>query len=337
MYKPSNVKINKSKLFIAAAMSTVLLSSSVVLADNYPSRPINMIIPYGPGGATDISARTISEPLSKAVGKPLVMVNKAGAGGAIGSVAVQNAKADGYTLLFARVGTHTVNPAIKATLPYKLEDFRFVGIYEINPVACAVKADSDINSMEDLVARAKAKPGSVSYSSSGVGSLLQLAAAMVLKEFGLENPIKQATHIPMKGGGGAATAVLTGTATFVCANSSALASFVKNKQLKPLLVTTAEPVAGFDAPTSKDLGKPNLEQLVGWTGVAGPDDLPDDIAKSWGEWLATATSNKEFVEKMEARGSVIRLMSPEESKSFINTQYKQFRALVDELGMRVEG
>lgn len=336
MYLLKTITKKKSKLFIAAAMSTVLLSSSV-MADDYPSRPINMVIPYGPGGATDISARTISEPLSKAVGKPLVMVNKAGAGGAIGSVAVQNAKADGYTLLFARVGTHTVNPAIKATLPYKLEDFRFVGIYEINPVACAVKADSDINSMEDLVARAKAKPGSISYSSSGVGSLLQLAAAMVLKEFGLENPIKQATHIPMKGGGGAATAVLTGTATFVCTNSSALASFVKNKQLKPLLVTTAEPVAGFDAPTSKDLGKPNLEQLVGWTGIAGPDDLPDDIAKSWGEWLATATSNKEFVDKMEARGSVIRLMSPEESKDFINTQYNQFKALVDELGMRVEG
>lgn len=326
----------KSRLLIATAMSAVLFSTNVI-AEDYPSRAVNMIIPYGPGGATDISARTISEPLSKAVGKPLVMVNKAGAGGAIGSVAVQNAKADGYTLLFARVGTHTVNPAMKATLPYKLEDFRFVGVYEINPVACAVKADSDVKSMEDLVAKAKAKPGSISYSSSGVGSLLHLAAAMVLKEFGLENPVKQATHIPMKGGGGAATAVLTGTATFLCSNSSSLASFVKNKQLKPILITAAKPVAGFDAPTSKDLGKPALEQLVGWTGIAGPDDLPDDIAKSWGEWLATATSNKEFVDKMEARGSVIRLMSPEESKTFINNQYNQFKALVDELGMRVEG
>ncbi|MGK0476656.1 MAG: tripartite-type tricarboxylate transporter receptor subunit TctC [Oleispira sp.] len=336
MYLPMIGTKNKSGLLLAAAMSAVFLSNSVMAAD-YPSRPINMVIPYGPGGATDISARTISEPLSKAVGKPLVMVNKAGAGGAIGSVAVQNAKADGYTLLFARVGTHTVNPAMKATLPYQLEDFRFVGVYEINPVACAVKADSDINSIDDLVAQAKAEPGSVSYSSSGVGSLLHLAAVMVLKEFGLEDPVKQATHIPMKGGGGAATAVLTGTTTFLCSNSSSLSSFVKNKQLKPILITTAEPVAGFDAPTSKDLGKPNLEQLVGWTGIAGPDDLPDNIANSWGEWLATATSNKEFVDKMEARGSVIRLMSPEESKSFINAQYEQFKALVDELGMRVEG
>lgn len=336
MYFPRIKKKNNSKLLLAVAISTAILSVSSTAAD-YPSRPINMVIPYGPGGATDISARTLSEPLGNEVGQPLIMVNKGGAGGAIGSVAVQNAKPDGYTLLFARVGTHTVNPAMKATLPYKLDDFRFVGVYEINPVACAVRTDSDISSIEDLVALAKTKPGSVSYSSSGVGSLLHLAAAMVLKEFGVEDPVKQAIHIPMKGGGGAATAVLTGTATFICTNSSALASFVKNKQLKPLLVTTAEPVVGFDAPTSKDLGKPNLEQLVGWTGIAGPDDLPDDIAKSWGKWLATATSNKDFVEKMEARGSIIRLMSPAESKSFIEAQYKQFKTLVDELGMRVEG
>ena len=129
MYKPKFGLKKKSGLLIAAAMSAVVLNSSVI-ADDYPSRSINMVIPYGPGGATDISARTISEPLSKAVGKPLVMVNKAGAGGAIGSVAIQNAKPDGYNLLFARVGTHTVNPAMKATLPYKLEDFRFVGVYE---------------------------------------------------------------------------------------------------------------------------------------------------------------------------------------------------------------
>jgi tripartite-type tricarboxylate transporter receptor subunit TctC len=333
---PKIVSKFKIRVPLVTAIGLVLIASSASAA-NYPSRAINMVIPFGPGGATDISARTLSRPLSEAVGKPLVMVNKAGAGGAIGSVAVKNAKSDGYTMLFARVGSHTVSPAMKATLPYSLDDFRFVGVYEINPVACAVKADSDINSMADLIAKVKAKQGAVSYSSSGVGTLLHLAAAMVLKEFGVQNPNEQAIHIPMKGGGGAATAVLTGTATFICTNSSALASFVKNKQLKPLMVTTAEPVKGFDAPTSKDLGKPALQQLVGWTGIAGPADLPDDIAKSWGKWMATATSNQEFKDKMEARGSVIRLMDPVESKQFIDGQYKIFRTLVDDLGMRING
>src|SRR6056297_2523791 len=128
------------------------LSAGVALAE-YPERPINMIIPYGAGGATDISARTIAEPLGTAVGKPLIMANVTGAGGATGSVAVQNAKPDGYTMLFARVGSHSVNPAMKATLPYTLDDFRFVTVYEINPVACAVRPDSGIKSMEDLIAQ----------------------------------------------------------------------------------------------------------------------------------------------------------------------------------------
>jgi tripartite-type tricarboxylate transporter receptor subunit TctC len=301
----------------------------------YPERPINMIIPYGAGGATDISARTIAKPLGEAVGKPLVMANITGAGGATGSVAVQNAKSDGYTMLFARVGSHSVNPAMKATLPYTLDDFRFVTVYEINPVVCAVSPSSGITSMDDLIA--KVNEGGVSYSSSGVGSLLHLAGAMVLNEFGVEDPLNKATHIPQQGGGAAATAVLNGTATFLCTNSSALASFVANEQLIPIMVTTEEPVDGFDAPTANDLGKPRLNALVGWTGIAGPDGLPDDVADKWGTWMAQATQDAEFRSTMEASGSVIDLMNPAEANAFIQEQYGIFKELVDELGMRIEG
>ncbi|MDW3182007.1 MULTISPECIES: Bug family tripartite tricarboxylate transporter substrate binding protein [unclassified Roseobacter] len=319
---------------LGAACALTLGLAGVALAE-YPERPINMVIPYGAGGATDISARTIAEPLGAAVGKPLVMANVTGAGGATGSVAVQNAKEDGYTMLFARVGSHSVNPAMKATLPYTLDDFRFVTVYEINPVACAVSPSSGITSMEDLIA--KVDEGGVTYSSSGVGSLLHLAAVMVLSEFGVEEPLTKTTHIPQKGGGAAATAVLNGTATFLCTNSSAIASFVANKQLVPLMVTTAEPVAGFDVPTAADLGKPALHQLVGWTGIAGPDGLPDDVADKWGAWMAAATEDAEFLEKMTSRGSVIELMSPEDANAFIEGQYNTFRKLVDDLGMRIEG
>ncbi|WP_420393870.1 Bug family tripartite tricarboxylate transporter substrate binding protein [Acuticoccus sp.] len=319
----------------AATLLVLACGFTAAGAQDYPNRPINMVIPYGPGGATDISARTLAEPLGEVVGSPLVMTNRTGAGGATGSVAVQNAKPDGYTMLFARVGSHSVSPAMKATLPYTLDDFRFVGVYEINPFACAVSADSDIETMDDLVAAAE--KGGVSFSSSGVGSGLHLAGAYVMHEFGVENVLDVVTHIPLKGGGEAATAVLAGTATFLCTNSSALSSFVANEQLRPLMVTTAEPVEGFDAPTAASLGHPDLEQLVGWTGVAGPAGLPDDIAQQWGEWLATATEDPEFKSAMEEQGSIIRLMDPQESEAFITEQYEKFRSIVDELGMRIEG
>lgn len=322
-----------SALAIASAATFGLAGEA---AAEYPERPITMVIPYGAGGATDISARTIADPLGKAVPKPLLMVNRTGAGGATGSVSVKNAKNDGYTMIFARVGSHSVNPAMKETLPYTLDDFSFVGVYEINPVVCAVSMESDIMSMEQLIAKVKAAPGKVRYSSSGVGSLLHLAGVMAIDAFGVENATKMVTHIPLKGGGAAATAVLSGTSDFICTNSSALASFVANKQLRPLIVTTKDPVPGFDAPTARSLGHPELEQLVGWTGIGGPAGISDDVAAKWRGWLAEAVADQKFLDAMTKRGSVIRLMDPKESNEFINAQYQTFSKLVTELNMRIK-
>lgn len=322
-----------------AVAAAALLASTAMTATaqaEYPERPVTMVIPYGAGGATDISARTIAEPLGKAVPKPLLMVNRTGAGGATGSVSVKNAKNDGYTMLFARVGSHSVNPAMKATLPYTLDDFVFVGVYEINPVVCAVNAESKYTSMQMLMDEVKANPGKVRFSSAGVGSLLHIAGTMVVDGFGIANATEAVTHIPLKGGGAAATAVLSGTADFICTNSSALAPFVANKQLRPLLVTTPEPVAGFDAPTARSLGKENLESLVGWTGIAGPAGLPDEVASKWRGYLAEAVKDQKFLDSMTKRGSVIRLMDPAESNAFIQNQFQTFSKLVNDLGMRIQ-
>ena len=137
--------------------------------------------------------------------------------------------------------------------------------------------------------------------------------------------MRQATHIPQKGGGAAATAVLNGTATFLCTNSSALASFVANGQLVPLMVTTPEPVVGFDAPTATDLGKPSLDQLVGWTGIAGPDDLPDDVAEKWGEWMAEPRpQTKASVSKMDSAWLRHRVDGPERCQRISSGPIRDF-------------
>ena len=323
-----------TKKILAFAAAFALLSAPA--RAEYPERPIQLVIPYGPGGATDLSARALAKPVGPLVGKPLLVVNRTGAGGATGSVSVANAEADGHTMLAARVGSHTVNPAMKATLPYTLDDFRFVGVYEINPVVCAVNSNSGIGSMRELVDKVRSSPGSVKYSSSGVGSLLHLAAVMVLDSFGVKDPLKAAVHLPMKGGGGAAKAVLSGASDFLCVNSSTVAGFVEAGQMTPLLVTTPKPLAGFDAPTAASLGRPELEKLVGWTGIAGPDGLPDEAANAWRGWLQAAVRDEEFLGVMQKRGSIVRLMSPEESVAFVNEQYRIFRELVDKLGMRIE-
>jgi tripartite-type tricarboxylate transporter receptor subunit TctC len=320
---------------IALSLGTTAALAAPVAAE-YPTRPIQMVIPFGPGGATDLSARALAAALGSHVPQPLVLTNRTGAGGAVGSVAVRDAAPDGYTLLLARVGSHTVNPAMNPNLPYTIEEFRFVGIYEINPVACVVNTNSDIETIEDLITKVEENPGQVLFSSAGVGTLPHFGALMVLDSFGITDLDENVIHIPTEGDGQALTAVLQQTADFYCGSTSPAAPFIASGQMRPLLVTTPERVDGFDAPTAVELDKPELQALVGWTGIAGPADMPDEVSEKWGEWLAEAVEDAEFVRFMTSGGSVVTLMSPEESVAFVNDAYESFRRLVVELDMEIE-
>jgi tripartite-type tricarboxylate transporter receptor subunit TctC len=322
-----------AKLLAAAA---ALAFSAAAAHAQYPERPITLVIPYGAGGATDIAGRNLASVTPNYVPQPVLPVNRTGAGGVTGTASVANADADGYTMMVARVGSHTVNPAMKATLPYAIDDFDYIGVFEINPVVCAVSAESDIESMDDLVSRIKENPGSVSFSSSGVGSLLHLASPLVIDAYGVEKANEALIHLPFRGGGAAATAVITGNADFICTNSSALAGHIKNGVLRPLMVTTEEPVPGIDAPTANELGHGELNALVGWSGIAGPKGLPEEVKTKWGEWLQEVGQDEQFLQKARDLGSVPVQMSVQESIDFINNQYEVFRELVVKLGMEVE-
>lgn len=325
------------KIVAKSLIAAFALACSAVAAHaQYPERPITLVIPYGAGGATDIAGRNLASVAPNYVPKPVLPVNRTGAGGVTGTASVKNATPDGYTMMVARVGSHTVNPAMKAALPYSIDDFDYIGVFEINPVVCAVSSESDIESMDDLIAQIKANPGEVSYSSSGVGSLLHLAGALVVDAFGVEDAKAALTHLPLRGGGAAATAVITGNADFICTNSSALAGHIKNGVLRPLMVTTEEPVEDIDAPTANELDHAELNALVGWSGIAGPKGLPEEVKTNWGGWLGQITEDEQFLEKARALGSVPVQMTPQESIDFINNQYEVFRELVVKLGMEVE-
>jgi tripartite-type tricarboxylate transporter receptor subunit TctC len=318
------------------AAALVLAGTAMAAQAQYPERPITLVIPYGAGGATDIAGRNMASVTPKYIPQPVLPVNRTGAGGVTGSASVANATPDGYTMMVARVGSHTVNPAMKSNLPYSIEDFDYIGVFEINPVVCAVSSNSEIKSMDELIAKIKANPGTVSYSSSGVGSLLHLTGPLVADAYGVESANTALIHLPFRGGGAAATAVITGNADFICTNSSALAGHIKNGVLRPLLVTTEKPVEGIDAPTVNELGHPELNALVGWSGIAGPKGLPEEVKTKWGGWLKEIGEDEQFLEKARSLGSVPVQMSVQESLDFINNQYEVFRELVVKLGMQVE-
>ncbi|MCC5965786.1 MAG: tripartite tricarboxylate transporter substrate binding protein [Natronohydrobacter sp.] len=324
------------KTLIALTLGTATAALAAPAFADYPTRPIQMLIPYGPGGATDLSARALSTALTPIVPQPVVVSNRAGAGGATGSVAVRDADPDGYTLLFARVGSHTVNPAMNPNLPYTIDEFRFVGIYEINPVACVVNSNSGITTIDELIAKVNDNPGTVLFSSAGVGTLPHFGALMVLDAYGVTDLADNVIHIPTEGDGQALTAVLQGTSDFYCGSTSPAAPFVQSGQMVPLLVTSSERVEGFDAPTVDELGKPELKALVGWTGIAGPAGMPDEVSDRWGEWMAEAVQDETFLNFMTSGGSVVELMSPEDSVTFVNDAYEVFRRLVVELDLEID-
>ena len=324
------------KTLIALTLGTATAALAAPALAEYPTRTIQMIIPYGPGGATDLSARALATALSPIVPQSVVVSNRTGAGGATGSVAVRDADGDGYTLLFARVGSHTVNPAMNPNLPYTIDEFRFVGIYEINPVACVVNSNSGITTIDELIAKVNDNPGEVLFSSAGVGTLPHFGALMVLDAYGITDLADNVIHIPTEGDGQALTAVLQGTSDFYCGSTSPSAPFVQSGQMVPLMVTSSARIDGFDAPTVGELGKPELQALVGWTGIAGPADLTDEASDKWGAWLAEAAADPDFMRFMTSGGSVVQVMSPEESIEFVNDAYEVFRRLVVELDLEID-
>lgn len=324
------------KTLMALTMGAAAAAIPAPVLAEYPDRPIQVVIPYGPGGTSDLSARALAAALAKHMPEATVLSNRTGAGGAIGSVAVRDAEGDGYTMLISRVGTHTVNPAMNPNLPYTIDEFRFVGVYEINPVACVVNSNSGIETIDDLIAKANDNPGEVLFSSAGVGTLPHFGALMVLAAYGIEDLANNVIHIPTEGDGQALTAVLQGTSDFFCGSTSPAASFVESGQMIPLLVTSSSRVEGFDAPTVDELGKPELKALVGWTGVTGPDDLTDEATEKWAEWLSLAVEDEDFVQYMTSGGSIVELMSPAEAREFVDSAYEIFRGLVVELDLEIQ-
>lgn len=326
----------KKTLGLLAVPLALAAGTSGALAE-YPTKSITLVAPYGPGGASDLASRTLASVAPTYLEQPVLVINRTGAGGVTGSTYVYNAKNDGYTLLLARIGSHTVSPAMKSNIPYEYDKFTYLGLLEVNPVICATSTEKPYKSLDELKKAIQDDPGALSYSSAGVGTLLQVAAVMVMDEIGIDNPNKAAIHVPFKGGGNAATAAATGQVDFVCTNSSALVSHIQGGKLRPLMVTTPERLSDVpDAPTVAELGYPALEVLVGWSGVVGPPDLPQEVVDTWAKTMMKVKEDKSWNRFTTRLGSVPRVLGPKEAKAFVTKQYDTFSNLVERLDMRIK-
>lgn len=318
---------------IAAAAGFAAAVAATPAFAEYPSKPVTLVVPYGPGGAADLAARIIGNEAPEYLGENVLVVNQAGAGGVTGSTMVAKGNPDGHTLLMARVGSQATVPAMNTTIPYTWDEFTFLGLVETNPFVVAVSADSPYQTFEDLANAIKGGER-LTYSSAGVGTLLHMAVLIMLDDLGVD--AESQIHVPFKGGGAATTGVVSGNADFIFHNLSGLIGAIESGQLRPLVTSTTSRVPSLpDVPTAAEAGHPALEAVVGWSGVWGPKNMPEDAAEKWVGVLDNLKTDESWIESTKKLGSIPQVMSPEDTKAFVEAQYGKFREVADKLGMVV--
>jgi tripartite-type tricarboxylate transporter receptor subunit TctC len=246
---------------------------SAALAQNFPNRPVTLVVPFPAGSTTDLVGRILADELAKSLGQNVVVDNRGGAGGTIGTEAVARAEPDGYTLLMGTIGTHSINPAVYAKINYDpIADFAPIIQFGTAPNVLVVNPALPVKSVKDLIEYVRANPGKVNYGSSGNGTSNHLSGAM----FAARNGLK-ATHIPYRGGAQAITDLLRGETQFMFYHYLPLLPHIKEGKLRAIAITSADRIAALpDVPVMKEAGMDDFE-VSAWFGVWAPAKTSPEI------------------------------------------------------------
>ncbi len=314
-----------------ALLSAALLGAAALPAhaQPYPSRPITYVVPFTPGGTTDVIGRAIGAGLAPVLGQPVVVENKPGAGGAVGAEFVAKAKPDGYTLLGGTISTHAINASLYKSLPYDpVKDFEPVTLVGFIPNALYVNPNIGVNSVKELIAYLKKNPDKATFASSGAGTSTHLAGEL----FGDLAGIKL-THIPYKGTPQAFTDVVGGQVTFMFDQLTAGLPLVKGGKLKLLAVTTAKrtPLSP-ETPTMIEAGVPNFE-MVSWQAVYAPKGTPKPIVDKLNAEIVKVLKSPEVGDKLTgANGMTIVASTPGELTALMQKEIPRWGELVKKSG-----
>lgn len=272
--------------------------------DKFPSRPITLVVPFPPGGSVDIMARQYSEPLSKVLGVPIVVENRAGAGGSVGAQYVARAKADGYTLVVSSQSSHLANPLTQPKVGYDpVKDFENIAILGRLPNALVVHSSLPFKTFKEFVDYAKKNPGKLNYGSGGVGSMGQLNVEMLKAATGAFT-----THIPYRGGTPLITAVLGNEVQFILDNLVIMLPHIQAGKVRALAVANDQRLPQLpDVPTLAEVGYPQLN-LTSWIGLAAPGGTPDAVVQTLHKAVREVATSPAMVANLKERG----VIAPEE-------------------------
>ncbi|WP_341987227.1 tripartite tricarboxylate transporter substrate binding protein [Azorhizobium sp. AG788] len=325
--------LSRLKRALAPAVLALCFAFAPSLADAQTfTRPVRLIVPFAPGGTSDILARLIAPKLSEAIGQAVVVENKPGAAGNVGADAVAKAQPDGHTLLLMDVGSLATAPSLFPNLTYDVEkNLAPVAMVMFGPYVLAINPSVPARTVPELIAYAKANPGKLAMANSGVGAVNHITAVMIAKALGIEWK-----NVPYKGGAAASRAVVSGESTVIINGSSATLPFVTNKQLVGLAVTGAERLkAAPDLPTFKEAGLPAADAGT-WQGLLTTAGTPPaTIAKLNGE-LRKILADPEIAKKIGEQGGEVRAETPEAFKAWLTASIATWGAAIRDAGIKGE-
>jgi tripartite-type tricarboxylate transporter receptor subunit TctC len=318
---------------IAALASLALAPLAPAAAQDFPSRPVRFIVPYAAGGSGDLLARLLGNKLASLWGQQVVVDNRAGGGGLIGTDAAARSEPDGYTLYLATDGPLTVAASLYKRVPYDWKrDFAPVSMLAMGYQVLIVRASQPARDLKELIALAQQKPGELNYASIGIGSAPHLGAELFKSVAKVD-----ITHVPYRGSSAQAiTALIAGDVAMFLVGTSTAVPHIKSGALRGLAVTAGKRVDGLaDVPTFAEAGLPGVDVSL-WFAVLVPSGTPAAIIKKLNADIAQVVADPEFKQALAVRGFEAVASSPEQLAEFLEKDYVKFRDLISKLGLQVE-
>ncbi len=320
--------MKRRTLVIAAAAAC---AAPGAVAQSYPSRPIRLVVPFAPGGATDIVARLIGEQLSRQVGQPVVVENRPGAGGIVGADAVAKAPADGYTLVVSNIAAHGAGPAITRNMPYDADrDFTHIALIGTIANALVVNPNLPVRSLAEFMDHARRNPG-LFFGSGGRGTSAHLSGELLKAMSGLD-----IVHVPYRGAAPAMVDVISGQIPAVFDAIGSIAPAVRGGQLRMIAVTSPERSPAMpEIPTIAEAGVPGYE-ATSWFGFSGPAGLPPAITARLSHELRTAMDEPSVARRLTELGFIRRDYTPAEYQAFVRNELAKWADVVRRAGIQPE-
>jgi tripartite-type tricarboxylate transporter receptor subunit TctC len=311
---------------LAMACSVLVAPALHAAVATYPSKPIRLIVPFAPGGGNDTVARTVAQRLSSALGQPVVVDNRPGAGGVLGAELAAKAPADGYTLFLGGVGSHAINPNLQRNMPYDpLRDFAPVSLIAAAPLIIVVHPSLPVKSVPDLIALAKSKPGALNYASNGNGSSSHLAAAMFESMTGT-----RMVHVPYKGLSPALQDLVTGQVQLMFSSVVGILPQVNAGKLRAIAVTSTNRLPLVpDLPTVAESGVPQY-QSSSWYGILAPAGTPRDVVERLNSEIVRAVRDPEVQKVLASDGAVPIGSTPDEFAAHIRGELERLGKVIRE-------